>query len=503
MMRQHELDYAMDWEYHDRFLLIGHELGAYEVPLADFTRNATPALDRCLKQDGLRVVRAAGNLLVSGRACRPEPALFVLGKAIAEGAPRVRREALELIPYACRTGAHLFQLVEYLTARVPFERSIRVAIGNWYSQRTVVELVNLVLRSPQDGPMSHRDLIGIADTKPPTPAHAVFYRWLATDRLSGELLSDPGLELLSAYHLAQTTNSEAVVLALLHRWPALREFLPEPWLTRTAVWRQILPCLSTEALVRWLPRMAEADLLGPNDPVSAMVVQRLQLGALGKGQQAPFTALAALGAVEQAARRQGTEASSAIKDALLGLFHHRLQAMTPTGGTVVIALDPAASTAPDGLPELPGVSPRTALAAFALQAAATAQTVHLLAFGRVLERLDLEPGERIDTLLRKLDAVPHGPSDGATPLDWAVEHGVEADVFLLLNGTRPRKTARPPEPALSQYRARTGRRARWLGVSCGMTRVCEAPPVDLDMVEAHGFDATVPALFLDLIHQEG
>lgn len=501
MISQHELDYALDWEYFDRFLLTGSEPGAYETPALALPGQPTPALDRCLAQDGLRAVREASNLLVSGRACRPEPALYVIAKAIATAPPRARQEALELVPYAARTGAQLFQLVAYLKALTRMDRPTRQAIGTWYTQRTVTELVNLILRSPEDAGSTHREILGLADSKPPTPAHAALFRWVTHGQLIESPLADPGLELLAAHQMANTTNSEPVVLALLRRWPALREVLPETWLTRPAVWRQILPCLSTDALVRWLPRMAELGLLGEGNAIAAIVAQRLQLGALGQGGRAAFSALAALGAIEETGRRHGGAPSPAIADALLKLFHHRLAATRPTAGTLVIAIDPGASSALDGLPQLPGLSPRAAMAALALMAAATAQEVHLLAFGRALERLELEPGERIESLLQKLAAVPQGAVDGATPVDWALESGVEADAFLILSGTRPKRSARTPDQALLRFRERTGRHPEWLAVSLGAHRLCETPPLDLAMLEAHGFDATVPALVLDLLSQ--
>jgi hypothetical protein len=454
-------------------------------------------LDRCLGEDGVRVVRLAANLLVSGRPHRPEPALFAIARALAIGDTATRHEALELLPIAARSGAQLFQLVDYMAPPSGWSSALRAAVGRWYSHGTAVELVNAVLRSPRDGAWSHRAILGFADVHPVTKGQAAVFNWLTHRTLVGPMVDDPALELLSAYELLQTTDSEAMVAALLRRWPHLREDVPVGWLNSPIVWREILPTLSSDALVRWLPRLANTPLLHQEGRVRADLLQRLQLGGLSQAPLAPVIALKALGAVRDACQRSGQPRSEALESALLDLFHARVRATRRTGATLVVAIDPAASTAPDGLPDLPGLAPRTALAALTLMAASAAERVHVLAFGKTLTPIALAPDERLDTLIAKLEAVPAGRVDGAAPVDWAVQQAVDADAFLVLSGTRPLAAA--PEASFGRYRAMAGRRASWLGVSTGPHRLCQTPPTDLNMMEAHGLDAGLPALILELI----
>lgn len=489
--------HALDWNQLNRFLLIGNELGFYESPMPDLRGRPTPVLDRCLGDDGVRVVRLAANLLVSGRPYRPEPALYAIARALALGDAATRHEALELLPIAARSGAHLFQLVDYLGPPAGWSGALRAAVGRWYSHGTAVELVNLVLRSPREGAGSHRAVLASADAHPVTKGQAAVFNWIAHGTLTGPMVDDPALELLSAYELLQTTHSEAVVAALLRRWPHLREDVPVGWLTSPVVWREILPTLSSDALVRWLPRLANTPLLHEEGRMRADLLQRLRLGGLSQAPLAPVVALKALGAVRDACRRHAQPRSEDLEAALLNLFHARVQATRRTRATLVVAIDPAASTAADGLPDLPGLAPRTALAALALMAASAAERVHVLAFGRALTPIVLAPDERLDTLIAKLEAVPAGRVDASAPIDWAVRHAVDADAFLVLSGTRP--LAGEPEASFTRYRDMAGRRASWLGVSTGPHRLCPTPPADLNMMEAHGLDAGLSALILDLI----
>lgn len=475
------------WSHFSRFLLIGNERGAYATSPPDMRTPLTLGVDPCLRDDGIRAVRLAAHILMSNRPARPEGALLTLAKAVREGDPATRREALALIPVAVRSGSQLFQLVDYMGDPTGWAPELRAAMGAWYAQRPASELVNAVLKSPRDACWNHREVLGLADTKPPTKAHETVYRWITQRSLSGDQLDGPGVELITAHRLLLTTNSEAVVAALVRRWPQLRDDVPARWLAFPSVLKQMLPDMSTDGLVGWLPRLARDHGLPAEGEVVAMIARRLQLGALGAGPASSVAALSALAALR--ARAPGT-----LEDTVLALFHDRLRATRKSVDTLVIAIDPAAS--PD---RQRGLSPQLAFAGLALMAAATARQVHLLAFGDDLIPIDLAPGERVDTLIAKLEAVAPGPPDGVTPIDWAVRQGVAADAFLVLAGTRPDPNAGPPESAFTRYRAQRREHATWLAVSTGAEPLCPTAPIDLNMLEVQGLDPGALALIISLI----
>jgi hypothetical protein len=497
-MTQSLQDHAMTWDHVERFLRLGHELGTYEVPLPDLWRTPTPALDTALKQDGPALVRLAAKTLMTGRPHRPEHAVFVLAKAIAHGTPATRQSALNEVPVALRTGVQLFQLLGYLEDHAKWDSKLRAALRAWYTTRSTTELANVILRSPHHGSWNHRKALGIAAPNPPTKPHGALFRWVQDGTLDPAHAHEPGLDHLAAYQALQATQSLTVVLTLLTRWPLLREHIPARWLRSPEVWRLVLPTLSLEALVRWMPRMADNDLVQAGDSVHALTAQRLR-EIEKRGTTSPFAALVALGAIRAGCAERDTTAPDAVESALLAMFHQRTRATARLGGTLVIAIDPAASKAADGLPALPGLSPRTAFAALALMAAARAQVVHVLAFGQTLTPMALGPDDTLENLLAKLDAVPQGPTDGAAPIEWATSQGIAADAFLVLNGTCPAKAVSRTWASLLHHRSKTGRATRWLAVSAGAHRLCPEPCVDGRMVEAHGLDASVPSLIMDLL----
>lgn len=501
-MGQPQLEQTMKWHQAERFLRTGDELGQYTVPVPDFWRTATPALDDCLRQDGPALVRLAVESLALGRSHRPEPALFVLAKVISEGPAPARQSALDQLNAALKSSAHLFQLLEYLEDHAKWDWRLRTALRAWYTSRSTTELANLVLRSPQAGSWNHRKLLGIAEPNPPTREHAALLRWLQGEALDGALVHTPGLDLIAAHDMLQKTDSLAIALSVLARWPLLREHVPARWLTYPEVWTAVLSTLSLEALVRWMPRLADTELPRARQRVYDLAVERLRaLSALKTQTLSPFAALTALGAVQTGCRARDQAPPAAIATALEAMFHQRLRATPRTGGTRLIAIDPSASAATDALRHLPGLSPRQAFAAMALMAAAGAEQAHVLAFGRTLVPIAIAPDESLDTLLAKLDAVPGGPPDGAAPMEWALEQGVRADAVLVLSGSRPSETANRIWASLLHYRARTERATRWLAVSCGDGRLCAEPPVDVDMLEVAGLDPHVPALIGDWLGQ--
>ncbi|MFP5504447.1 MAG: TROVE domain-containing protein, partial [Candidatus Sericytochromatia bacterium] len=440
----------LHWRHYERFLMLGSEHGHYETSLPDLRDASCPQLARCLKENGVEVVRQAAALLTSGRSHRAEPAIFALAQAVGLGSPETRKEALEIFPHAIRSSAHLYQFCRYVRGHAGWGRSLRSAMAAWYNRRSTTELVYQVIRAPYDRSWSHRDILRLAHPKPPTDAHDLVYRWISTGAFDGDTLGDPGLELLNAYMQLGQTSSLPTVRALLTRWPALREILPGRWLRHGEVWTGILPSLSAEALVRWMPQMIEHDMLERGTPAYRHVLDRLrERDFASRGHLQPFQVLSAWAHYRYATTLKGGAPTSELVQALNAAYHQALAARTPTGGTTVIAIDPVTSTALDGLPALPGMSPRLALTAIALEAATSSAETHLLSFGGGRERFSPVGPDALEAVQRLLDALPSGAPDVASPVGRALEQGLKADTFLLLSGTRPNPVAHPPEQVMA------------------------------------------------------
>src|SRR5690606_24544791 len=70
-----------DWQRLDRFLILGSEGGTYYVSERTLSIDNARCVERCLAEDGARVVRRIVEVSDSGRAPKNDPAVFALALA--------------------------------------------------------------------------------------------------------------------------------------------------------------------------------------------------------------------------------------------------------------------------------------------------------------------------------------------------------------------------------------------------------------------------------------
>src|SRR5207253_2941794 len=97
-----------------------------------------------------------------GRAPKNDPALFALAMAAGVGDEQTRRSALDALPRVARTGTHLFQFAQFVEGFRGWGRSLRRAIGRWYSAKDVDALAYQAVKYRQREGMTHRDLLRLA-----------------------------------------------------------------------------------------------------------------------------------------------------------------------------------------------------------------------------------------------------------------------------------------------------------------------------------------------------
>lgn len=102
-----------DWTRLRRFLVLGADGGVYYVGERELTAQNAEAVLRCIKADGLRVVKEVDEISWTGRAPKNDPALFVLAMAASLGDPATRKEAFRVLPRVARIGTHLLHFVAY------------------------------------------------------------------------------------------------------------------------------------------------------------------------------------------------------------------------------------------------------------------------------------------------------------------------------------------------------------------------------------------------------
>jgi len=108
--------------------------------------------------------------------------------------------------------------------------------------------------------------------------------------------------------------------------------------------------------------------------------------------------------------------------------------------------------------------------------------------------LTISPRQRLDDVVKTMQAVPFGGTDCALPMLWALEKGVKADAFVIYTDSETWAGTIHPVQALRQYRERTGIPARLVVVGMVANEFSIADPNDAGMLDVVGFDTAAPDL---------
>lgn len=486
-----------------RFLTLGSEGGTYYVGAKELTRdNAAVVLDFA-RNHTADLVSEVVTISTSGRAPKQNPALFALAAAASLGDVDGRRTALDALPLVARTGTHLFLFARYVEQFRGWGRGLRRAVGAWYTTKSVDDVAFQAVKYRQREGWTHRDLLRLSH-----PATGEDDRKRLFDWICGRDTSIDGLTIVEGYSRAQTAPITAIP-DLVREYRLSWEMLPDNALTQPAVWEALLDNgLPQTALIRQLPRLTNLGLLpvlgGRTSEVAARLANHERLW---KARVHPINVLIAQRtyAAGRAARGDSTwTPTPTIVDALDAAFYAAFEAVEPTNKRHLLALDVSGSmmAAISGLP----ISAREASAALALVTAATERDHAIVGFTSgssgyyreaALTPLPISPRQRLDDAIRAVSNLPFGGTDCALPILWALEQGIEVDVFSIYTDNETWAGREHPHQALRRYREQVNPHAKLIVVGMTATDFTIADPNDAGMLDVAGFDSAVPSLLAD------
>lgn len=503
------------WDRLDRFLILGSEGGTYYIGERALTLENATSVAECIAQDGPRVVARAAEISESGRAPRNDPALFVLAMAAGLGDEATRAAAFAALPRVARTGTHLFHFLRFVGGFRGWGRGVRRAVAAWYTGKEPRELAYQLLKYPSRDGWSHRDALRLAHPRPRSEEQgALFARAVAKSRdvvLEGD---SPALRLVRAadalHRDGEVTPEGAAEAIRTHR--LTREMVPTPLLAHPVVWEALLEDMPLTALVRNLATLTRVGLVAPGSAAADTVADRLaDGGALRRARVHPVQVLSALRtyASGRGVRGQGAWAPVArVVDALDAAFYTAFGTVEATGKRMMLALDVSGSMSARVL-GLESLSCREASAAMALVTAATEPHHRFAAFtagphasmwtglGTGLTELALSPRQRLDDVVRTIEALPMGGTDCALPMIEALKHRWPVDVFVVYTDNETWAGPEHPVQALRRYRERMGIAAKLVVVAMASNGFTIADPEDAGMLDVVGFDAAAPQLIAD------
>ena len=438
--------------------------------------------------------------------------------AVTMGNAATKRAAFDAIPRVCRIGTHLFHFAQYVDGMRGWGRGLREAVGKWYAMPTGKLALQAVKYQQRDG-WAHRDLLRLAHPKPQTPQHEVIYNWIVKgwDWVGEEPHPDAALRQIWAFERAKRARTAREVISLVQEYDLPREAVPTEWLNSADVWAALLPHMPVEAMVRNLAKMTTVGLIAPMSHAARHISAELgNQERIRTSRLHPIKVLAALKTYAQGRGERGKlkwEPVSSVVDALDGAFYLAFGNVDPTNKRWLLALDVSGSMDGSVIAGIPGLTARVGSAAMALVTGATERQHAIVAFSAAkggyggqwgggdpgITSLAISPRQRLDDVVKAMQAIPMGGTDCALPMKWALKNKVQADVFVVYTDSEAWAGTPHPAQALQTYRDKMGIPAKMIVVGMTSNGFSIADPDDAGMLDVVGFDTAVPQLMSDFV----
>lgn len=502
-----------DWARLDRFLILGSEGGTYYVDEKTLTIRNADAVARCIKEDGLRVVKRAAEISHTGRAPKNDPALFVLAMCMSPdfADTATRQAAADQFNSIVRIGTHLFNINEMAKDLRGWGRAWRQVNANWYTDKSPGALAYQVVKYQQRGGWSHRDILRLSHPKPPTKAHDVIFKWIVSGELPGALPADiartqqVGLGHIVGYEHAKHAKSEKEIVNLIHGYGLTREMIPTQWLNSAVVWDALLTTMPMTAMIRNLAKMTSVGLISPMSMAVKAVCQRLDSDAVAKVRVHPLQVLVAL---EVYRRGRGIKGSMTwtpvpqVIDALDAAFYHAFGNVEPSGKRTMLALDVSSSMFGWSIAGMAPISPAVGAAAMAMVTARVEQNWAVMGFAHNFRSIPITPRQRLDDVVKTAYGMGFGGTDCSIPMTYATKHKIPVDTFVIYTDNETWAGRIHPAQALREYRNAMGIPAKLVVVGMVASGFSIADPNDAGMMDVVGFDTATPQLITDFSKAE-
>lgn len=464
------------------------------------------------------------EMLKSGRAPKPDTAIFVLALAASKGDDATRKAALAAVPTALKTGTHLLKFADTANGLRGWGRGLRNAIQLWFKERGHETLALQLVKYRQREGWSMRDLLRLAKPVPADEVQGKLFGWTAkrekaewakadvapgvkaldfvwaTEQAASLKLvaekadSDEAKAILAAANVAST--KKLVELIVTHRLP--REALPTEALNKVEVWEALLQEMPMTAMIRNLGTMSKVGLLKPLSEAEKLVASRLTDAARLKG--AKVHPIQVLSALRTYATGRGVRSSASwtvsqkVVEALDEAFELSFGAVEPAGTRHLLALDVSGSMGGGEIAGVPGLTPSAASAALAVVAARTEPWTAIMGFDHGIRDLGITAKDSIIDATQKVSINNSGGTNAALPMTWALEHKIQVDTFVVLTDNETYAGRTHPVQALEKYRQATGIGAKLIVVGMTSSGFTIADPNDAGMLDVVGFDGATPAL---------
>lgn len=512
------------WSRFERFLILGAEGGTYYAAERKLVTQNYESLKECLAENGPKTVQTIVDVSTGGRAPKNDPAIFALAVAAGDSNLETRKAALAAMPKVCRIGTHLFSFLTSVQEFRGWGRGLRRAVASWYLEKDAHRLGLQVAKYRQRDGWSHRDVLRKCGGEISASAeHQAILRWVVTGldgmgaravkrgdsvREYAALSTESLPKIILGYEKCKSATNAREAAQIVRDYRLTHEMVPSEFLKSKDVWDALLESMPVGALVRNLGRLtALGNLEAFSEGQKKAVALLTDPMAIKRSRLHPVSVLKAM---KQYTSGQGGRGSlswspaAKISAALEDAFYLGFDAIEPTGKNVVVALDVSGSM--DGgwggvIKGLPNITAREAAAAMAMVTVRTEPSHEVQAFSHNLVPVDITAKDRLDTVVRKTQALRMGRTNCALPMIWATQGKIPVDAFYVYTDNETWFGDIHPHQALEQYRQKMGRDAKLVVVGMTATEFSIAKPEDPGMLDVVGFDTAAPAVMADFTRE--
>ncbi len=513
-----------EWKQLERFLILGSEGGTFYVSEKKLTADNANKVLLLLKKDGVKVVEKTVEILKSGRAPKPDVAIFVLALAASKGDDATRKAALAAVPSALKTGTHLLKFVDSVNGLRGWGRGLKKAIQLWFKGRKNETLALQLVKYKQREGWSMKDVLRLAKPVPETEVQGKLFGWTAKNEkaewakapvapgdkaLDFVWATEQAAQLKLVAEQADTAEAKAILaeanqasvkklvdLIVTYRLP--REALPTEALNKVEVWEALLQEMPMTAMIRNLGTMSKIGLIKPLSDAEKLVFQRLTDAERLRGSKVhPIQILSALRTYSSGRGVRSAASwnvSTKVVEALDEAFELSFGAVEPAGTRHLLGLDVSGSMSWGEIAGVPGLSPSAATAALAVVAARTEPWTAIMGFADSFRNLGITAKDRVDVATKKVSDLTFGRTDASLPMTWALQNKIQVDTFVVMTDNETWAGNIQPVQALEKYRQATGIGAKLIVVGMTSTGFTIADPNDAGMLDVVGFDGATPAL---------
>ncbi|MEY4531582.1 MAG: hypothetical protein RLZZ156_2303 [Deinococcota bacterium] len=477
-----------------RFLILGTEGGTFYATEARQTKLETDFVRDFATLEGATALEMILDVAHYNRAPKPEPTLVALA-AVAKLSvdAATRKAAWDALPEVARTGTHLLHFLEFVQLFGGWGRLTRGGVAKLYETMPLEKLALWAVKYKSRDGWTQADALRLSHPETADATRNALFKFLVDGVLES---NDAALNMVRGHLLVQEASSDKEAATIMGEYKLPIEAIPTH-VRGAKVYRTALENNGLTWTLRNLGNLGKHGLLVPGawEIIEQVVARVTDAENLRKGRIHPIDALKAMFVYQggRSIKGDGTWAVvPQIVDALEKAFYTSFGTITPARKRFVLGLDISGSMTCGNIAGVHGLTPNLASTAMAMLTLRSETNSHIMGFADSFRDVGIRANDTLEAALKKTQNQSFGGTDCALPMLWALENGVQADVFVIYTDNETYFGKVHPFEALRRYRNKMGIAARLVVVGMTATQFSIADPKDAGMMDVVGFDSSAP-----------